>query len=519
MLVFSEWLNANEVRRYPLHDSASGELQDNILVDARLWVPKSAGRVVYVSSVGITSGLVTLTFLAAADSPFLDGTGTPVSFTPLAVVRASRPVTRFVNMAVEALYPGVGGWIALGEGAVEIESLNARFTGPAETQLNERCVNVYDDAAVSSVGKENVAEGLTGLITLRGEAGVLKTFKATRTVEGVDREVAVVAMDLGDNKVSRLQDFSGVCGGRPQANTCRKRVVERINTVTPDDDGNIDLVFEGDMTVGDVQRGLIVDFPVGLDDVCPESISNEIPFPVPGGPPSPTPPEPPPEPSGSSGQSDSSEGLPSGYCEDFEDGVAEELDNFVGSFTIEDVPGRTKRYVSAADDTGQQLATNYLRQFNTEEGETYTVVSIIRPRSVDGKSFLIAGFKNDNLFTFAGITLENGGSFFVGNKSGETGGSFGSGYRPYLEFAPEWDTPPDTDYQVTFAIYSSDIAEMKVAWNDGIADREQTQLVVLASFQEKGRPGLGVLNSETEFDDFGVNCEEFPSSSSSSSGP
>jgi hypothetical protein len=517
MIVLAEWLNANEVRRYPLHDSSSGAVPNNLIVDARLWVPKNLGRVVFVSSVGITSGLVTLTFLAAENSPFLAGTGTPGPFTPLAVVRASKPVTKFVNVAIEALYPGVGGWVAFGEGAVSINSLNLRFSTPAETQLNERCVTVYDDAAVTSVSKVNIT-GLHGLVKLSGEAGILKTFKATRTIEGVSREVAVISMDLADNKLSKLRNYAGVCGGRPQTGTCAKRVVERINTVQPDDDGNIELVFEGDTTVGDIQQGLIVDFPLGLDDVCPEAIHDEVPYPPPDGPPSPTPPTPPPEPSGSSAQSSSEPILPY-YCENFESGAAQELEN-VGStsaFSVVDVTDRSKRYVSAAGQATEQISVDVHRLFDLDLGEVYTVEGIIRPREVDGNGFLIAGFLNTYSFTFAGLSLKDSGKFFIGARTSPTGGNWpnglGQGYGFYLAFDPNWDMPPDTDYRVTLAIYSGSLAEMKVAWNDGTTEREQTQMAALLSFNERGRAGLGVVGAETEFDEYGINCDEYPSSS------
>jgi len=518
MLVFSEWLNANEVRRYPLHDRASGELPDNILVDARLWVPKSAGHAVFVSSVGITSGLVTITFLAAPSSPFVLGTGASTPFSPLAVVRVSRPVTKFVNVAVEALYPGVGGWVAFGEGAATLEEGFWRFSSPAEAQLNERCVTLYDDAAVSGISKAGVSQVLGGLITLRGESGVLKTYKATREIEGTDHEVAVVAMDLSEDRVSRLQNYTGTCGGRPHVNTCRKRVITRINNVEPDDDGNIELVFEGEMTVGDVQRGMVVDFPTGLDDVCPEAVDDEVPYPPPGGPPSPTPPTPPPDPSGSSACSSSDPSLSPGYCEDFESGTAEEMEVIedTASFTVLDVTGRGKRYVSGTSLTGQ-TSVNVFRDLDAND--QYTVEGIIRPRNADGNGFLVAGFKNTNSFMFAGITLRDGGRFFVGRKvysGGNWPNGLGQGYTFHLDWAPNWDTPEETDYRVTFAIYSEDLAEVKVAWNDGTTDREQTQLVVLPSqFNAEGRAGLGVVGSKTEFDEYGINCDEYPSSSSS----
>jgi len=525
MPVFAEWLNANEVRRYPLHDHSTGldvngrRVPDNIIVDARIWVPKSLGRVVFVSSIGITSGLVTATFLAASGSPFLqDDTASsssgPGGFVPLAVVRVARPVTRFVNVAVEALSPGVGGWVAFGEGAVSIEQGNWRFDGPEAAQLNERAVQAYDDAAVSGLGKAGTGASIGGLVRLRGEPGILRTFKATRTIEGMEREVAVIAMDLSENKVTRLQEFSGVCGRRPQAGTCSKPALERINNVEPDVAGNVELVFEGDAVVGDIGRGMIVDFPVGLAEQCPTDIDDNVDFPPPGGPPSPIesstspePPEPPIPGSSSSGSLDSE------YCEDFEDDVADELDVVQGSFAIEEVAGRSKRYISASGLVTPQFATDVFRQLDADV-EAYIVKATIRPLGAEGNGFVIAGYRNSNSFLFAGISLRDGGKFFIGRKvfsGGAWPNGLGQGFVFDLDFAPAFPTPL-TDYRVSLLIKNASLASLRVRWNDGTADREQTQPVSLTSFNEVGQGGLGVVGAETEFDDFGINCQGSSSS-------
>ena len=94
--VFPGWSNANEQRGYPLHDLATKQSPDgtklpsDILADANIMVPESAGKFVFVSSVSITPGLVSVTFLATDTDPFSPGSTPPSTFVPLAAISVSR---------------------------------------------------------------------------------------------------------------------------------------------------------------------------------------------------------------------------------------------------------------------------------------------------------------------------------------------------------------------------------------------------------------------------------------------
>jgi hypothetical protein len=527
-IVTTEWLNANETRRYPLHDNAAlvsrgGDLlPNNLLVDAAIRIPDTVGRVVYISSLGSTSGLFTLTLLAAQQSDlddFPSSSSESSTFVPLAVLRVVKPVIPFRNYRLEAIYPGVGGWIALGSGANEQTSMSLFFDGPDDTQLLHRVVRAYRTPPVSSLGKEGYSSVLTGLIRLRGTAGVVRTYKSTRTIDGIERDVAVIGIDpaAGTETMTRL---AGSCGGRPLSGTCTKAPIESINGVMPDEDGNIDIEFRGEETVGDIGKGMIIDYPIGIWMVEPV-IGTDA-----GGPPEMS------SSSYSESSDDDDDDEPTGsavpgdsYCENFRDWIAEELVVRRGIFTVND-EGRTARYVSSPSVAERQVSINPNR--NLDSAASYTVEAIIRPRSVaTGNGHLIFGYKDIDDFFFAGLTLRPTtglprGRFYLGRVVGSAV-TWDDGLGDRHEFLTEWDVPAQlivTDYHVKVEIYQLGddyIAKLDATWDDG-TPRSLSQLYVLPStFNNPGWAGLGTVAAETEFDNFGIDCPGFPLSSSSCS--
>src|ERR1035437_10212105 len=109
---FTNWLNANEQRSYPLHDNCSRLaanrtlLPNDIMVDANIWFPRSAGSNLIVSSVNVSPKLITITLAFTNVDPLLTTPGT--SFVPAAVLSVLRPHNPYQNYPVTAFYPGVG---------------------------------------------------------------------------------------------------------------------------------------------------------------------------------------------------------------------------------------------------------------------------------------------------------------------------------------------------------------------------------------------------------------------------
>lgn len=260
--------NLNSTRAYPLDDRATRtgdadeRLPNDIIVDINLRFPSVAGQYAYLSSVAVTERLVTATFLAcpSVDAP-------PDSFVPLAAVTVLKPLLPGRHYALDALYPGVGGWIVFGDSD---ETFKARFSTPQQGLLLPRCARPYPKLPIESIRKLGVGTGLTGIVALRG-TGDIEVVADDRRIDGLMRKVVVVRLNSFNSTRNVFDLYKGPCGARPESENCDKKGVEFINTVGPDCNGNLQILFTGDTEVTPYDgssEGLILDHPIGLTDAC-----------------------------------------------------------------------------------------------------------------------------------------------------------------------------------------------------------------------------------------------------------
>lgn len=546
--VFPGWLSGNESRKYPLHDLATKQgasgatLPDDILVDMQLLVPESAGRYVFVSSLSATAGLVSLTLLATDLDPTTEGASSSVPFVPLAAITVTRPITLYRNYAVSALYPGVAGWVAFGTGVNEQLNTFFTFEQAIDGLLAPKAARGYQDYPVQSIGKIDRTVTLTGLVALQGSAEI-EVEKGVRTIDGRRREVITVGLALGDTPKPVLRKFAGDCGGRPDDRTCPEgRPIRLINGVTPDCDGNIDIVFEGiGMTLVRVINGLIVDSPIGLDDVCtpfdpsrydpndlcassssssgpPESSSSSS-----SPSPEPTPPTPP---------------TPTEYFDNFSDKTLtfDTLSILKGTWDIYDVPlseaivGRERLHAldAAAENVIIHPAIN-----RTADGG-YWAFSTIRASSEASNGHVIFAYKGDDDFWYAGHSINTDGApygrLYVGHKTGDLGSTLDN-WPQGLEFGYQFDAAGGPNTSVDPAIFpgtllgsdirteifvrpiagSSELHLVQVEWywnrsGQGYPNpAEPFNTVTFATgFDLSGYLGMGAVACKAHFDEFGI---------------
>lgn len=591
-VVFTEWQNRNENRNYPLHDSASkqaadeGRLPDDILCDAHIMVPRSAGRYVFVSSVALSPALVSITFLATDTDPFDNAPSSSSSsgetFVPLATLTLARPVEPYRNYAIEAMYPGVGGWVSFGNGINERTSLTLRFEDPAATALVSRAARWYDDLPVLSLGRLDQLTELTGLMLLRGETGLVKVRKAIRQVAGVKREVVAIGLDLDAavDPTALLHRFAGPCGDRPEEGTCPSQAIATINGVQPDCNGNLrirvvglDAIVVGIDAIGDdgelAASGNVIDIPVSLDDACAtlelqqrvdlclpssslSSESSESALPE------------------SSSSFSSPSALPTGYCDSFDypsatfaalipkdDAQAWAIEWVERCNFADDMYYRTPRLLSKRGlFTPQVIIHDTLWKSSSD---SYVVEAVIRPRTERGNGHVIFGYKSADDFWFAGFSLDSvaaeSGVVYVGRKSAvrttrldnwPNGLNFGYQFvqsgAPVTDFGLAGSTgglPPalgadglfSTDVRVTVRVEPISpgsqirLVQVHFSWDESTmgvpVDEPFASIVFAVSPSDSdlfGYCGLGVVGSETEFDDFGIDCSELFTALESSSG-
>jgi hypothetical protein len=484
-LVYAGWMNSNELRNYPLHDSATKRsaddaiLPDNILADMNIMVPESAGRFVYVSSVMLTPGLVSLTFLATDYDPLApepsssSSSSSSVGMIPLAAITVQKPVVLYKNYPIEALYPGVAGWVAFGSGVNEISSASFRFVEPLDGLLASKAVRAYKDYPVQSLGKTERLATLTGLILLRGEGDVV-VGSAVRTINGLKREVIAIGLDIATLPENMLRKYAGDCGERPEDQTCAKgKPFLTVNGVIPDCDGNIDIIFEGlDVTQVRVDHGMVIDLPIGLDDVCstfdPErydpadlceepsssSSSSSAQSSLSSSSSAPTPPTPP---------------APTEYYDDFSDPVRTlgdethigALRQIQGSWYIDNVAaseaivGRSRLHTTLLDAPSIIIHPEIYRR----AAESYWTFSVIRSFSEDANGHVIFGYRGSDDFWYAGLSIKTldapYGYLYVGHKTGDLGSELDNWPRG-LEYGYQFDAAGDPDIDASDVVVPND---------------------------------------------------------------
>ena len=106
------WGNLNTTRDFPfadgvgLRDDKGGRPPQEVISGLKALAPNVVGQYLYVGAMTVTSRIATLLIMASDD---LDTAGTPVlAFSQTLPLVAYRPY------ALEAVYPGAGGWIAFG---------------------------------------------------------------------------------------------------------------------------------------------------------------------------------------------------------------------------------------------------------------------------------------------------------------------------------------------------------------------------------------------------------------------
>lgn len=240
-----QWCNLNEIRNYPFEDGVSKlsdagvALPDNVVVDLSIAFPGTLGQEAFVSSVGITKNLVSITVCAKNGS----------TFTPLAAFSSKvSDVNPYFNYDLKPLSDGVAGWVSFGKG---IESVgNWLFSDTTQTKLLPKVAWAYSEDGVTSIGKLNTSDKLSGDIKLKSDGSealkieyVSSTSALARVVNGSPVNAIVLSLNTDTFGKELYERFLGPCDTSPESGTCRKPVIFAINGAIPNCSGEITLNF------------------------------------------------------------------------------------------------------------------------------------------------------------------------------------------------------------------------------------------------------------------------------------
>lgn len=260
------WYDLQSTRDYPIDEGATAlddtgqRLVGNVLVDCNIRFPETAGRFAFLGGITVTANLVTLTILGA-DSPTAAS-----SFTPIASVTLTKPVDEYRHYAVDALQPGVGGWVVFGNGI--LEPVTWRFSSPLQSLLMPKTARPYSLPPLTSLGKQFRSTVLTGVVNLVGD-GDVEIVKELVPIDGTTVDALVIRLKGNPGGRDPLEVFAGPCEKRPESDNCNRPGIQRINNVQPDCDGNITIDFRNllDAPFADC-GGIAIDTNLGLDEAC-----------------------------------------------------------------------------------------------------------------------------------------------------------------------------------------------------------------------------------------------------------
>jgi len=156
-----DWLNQNELRRYPLReDSAatpvSGEFPpDGLVCDLSMTVPVAYRDIVCLRQFSVTDRLVSISLATA---------GTNVG---LAVGSWPRPVEPYKPYTLTSIAAGVSGYVVFGIAAADMAATAGLFSPADPLLLDQRAVLPVESAQVTKFSKYGGSSAyLTGLVRL-----------------------------------------------------------------------------------------------------------------------------------------------------------------------------------------------------------------------------------------------------------------------------------------------------------------------------------------------------------------
>ena len=265
----SEWYNLNAVRGYPFDERATlasdnGEqIPHDVLVDCSVRFPNTLGQLAFVSALRASDAGTSLVLSCGSN---IDTGGLSLIGS---VVIAGRPAPG-QPYRLRALQPGCDGWVVFG---ASVANYQGRFTIPRQSALLPRTARAYAPLPIPWMSRE--LDEIKLVDTVRLLAGNdLEIVNGTHEADGVTHP-AVYFRLAGSDLQQTLRRYVGLCGGRPESQTCEGASIEALNDVTPHN-GNIQIDFEG-ISAQPLAFGLLLNTTVSLPGLCAKTTVVEQP--------------------------------------------------------------------------------------------------------------------------------------------------------------------------------------------------------------------------------------------------
>lgn len=299
-VVTKEFLNENAYISYPIDFRATYEPYskedasaiNSILLDMKLTIPEDVANTAFIASIKITPALVSLIIMGSKESPYYDleppvPTYSSEEYTVFsAVVLGTITVAKSAAIQqnpvkLEAAIDGVGGWVVFGPGVQNTASWS--FSGPASSAIASSAITRYKYGGVKLLAKKGFEQTISGTTFIAGQNGIEVVKSGSNTLS---IQFSGTTLDVKNE----LSEYKGLCGIRPETDTCTYNPIKSINNIPPKTNTNgkneivlvLDLPLYGsyrDISGSDGTNipngGFIVTSDVPLESLCPRRL--EIP--------------------------------------------------------------------------------------------------------------------------------------------------------------------------------------------------------------------------------------------------
>lgn len=243
-IVTKEFLNENAYSSYPIDSRATFEPYskedasaiNSLLLDLKLTVPESVATTAFIANIKVTPALVSLVIMGSKETPYYEVVPplpnyssdeyTAFNAVVLATVAVSRNIAlNQIPVRLEGQLDGVGGWVVFGPGVQN--TCNWSFSSPASSAISSSAITRYKYGGVRNVAKKSFAETLDGAISLTGQNGI-------EIVQKADNVLAIQFSGTTGDISNGLSEYMGLCGIRPETETCAFTPIRTVNNVKPE---------------------------------------------------------------------------------------------------------------------------------------------------------------------------------------------------------------------------------------------------------------------------------------------
>lgn len=221
----TEWLNSNELRSYPIRETATqisdaaAQLPQGIISDLSIVLPTVYNP--YVSSVRVTPSLVSVCISSGASGILL-----------ATQFRSTLQIGK--AYAMTPLVENVSGWIVYGS-YVPVVQESYLFSGVTQTGIAGKAIRFINPPGVRRILRYGSPDSVyaDGIVRLKAGAGM----EIVKDPNNPQRIIFRLREDV-------LSDFVGPCNSSSSKTACGATPIRSINGVTADPNGKINLVFQ-----------------------------------------------------------------------------------------------------------------------------------------------------------------------------------------------------------------------------------------------------------------------------------